>query len=151
MAERGDEFFGKAESLSLDGEVRTTGHKVEGGTEGAEGGLVDRLDGHDGGDADGEGEQIEERKGFVPEKVTPPVGQENVERMEPVQGQLVEWIRPSTRAMRRSAEAATSGLWVTRTTVVFCWRASRVMSSMTAVLEAESRLPVGSSARRTEG
>ena len=111
--------FGKAESLAFDGEVRFAGHQIEGGPKGAEGGLIDRLDGHDGRDTHGQGEKVEKGEGFMAQKVAPSMEKKDPERVEPVQGQLWEWIRPSTRAIRRSAEAATSGLWVTRTTVVF--------------------------------
>ena len=151
LSQEGNKGFRNPKALSLDGEIGTSGNKVEGGPERAEGCLVDRLDGRDGGDSNSKGKEIQEGEGLMPEKITAPMGQEHAQRGKPVQVQLVEWIRPSTKAMRRSAEAATSGLWVTRTTVVFCWRASRVISSMTALLEEESRFPVGSSARSTEG
>jgi hypothetical protein len=110
LPERGDKGFRETEPLSFYGEVGTTGYEIEGGTEGAEGRLVDRLDGYDGGDSHSEGEKIEKGEGLVPEKITPAMGQENAKRGKPVQGQLVEWIRPSTKAIRRSAAAATSGL-----------------------------------------
>ena len=144
-----DEFFRETEALAFDCEVGPAGNEVERGTERAEGGFIDGLNRDDGGDPDGESEEVEERESFVAEKIAPPMGEENAESGEPVQDQ--DWMRPSTRGMRRSALLAISSLWVTSTTVVFSRRASWVIRSMTIVLEAESRLPVGSSARRIEG
>ena len=144
-----DQFFGEAEALAFNCEVGPTSDEVERCAERAKGGFVDGLNRDDGGDTDGEGEEIEKRKSFVAEKIAAPVGKEDTESGEPVQDQ--EWMRPSTRAIRRSAVRAISSLWVTSTTVVFSRRASCVIRSITMVLEVESRLPVGSSARRMEG
>ena len=144
-----DEFFREAEALAFDCEIGPASDEVERGTERAEGGFVNGLNRDDGGDPDGESEEVEERESFVAKKIAPPVGKEDTESGEPVQDQ--EWMRPSTRAIRRSAVRAISWLWVTSTTVVFSRRASWVIRSITMVLEAESRLPVGSSARRMEG
>ena len=60
LAENGDEFFGETKALAFYGEVGTTGDEIEGGAEGAESGFVNGLDGDDGGDADGEGGEVEE-------------------------------------------------------------------------------------------
>jgi hypothetical protein len=149
VPEKEDEFFGEAEALAFDSKIGTAGHEVEGGAERAEGSFVDGLNCDDGGDTDGESEEVEKGKGFMTKKITSPVGKEDAEGGEPVQDQ--GWMRPSTREIRRSAVRAISSLWVTRTTVVFSWRARRVIRSITIVLEVESRLPVGSSARRIEG
>ena len=86
MAEGGDEFFGETKALSLNGEIGATSHQIEGGAEGVKSRFVDGLDRDDGSDTYGEGEKIEEGKGFVSEKVSTPVDQENAERVEPVQG-----------------------------------------------------------------
>jgi hypothetical protein len=144
-----DEFFREAEALAFDCEIGPAGDEVERGAERTESGFVDGLNCDDGGDTDGEGEEVEKGEGFMAEKIAAPVGKEDTESGEPVQDQ--DWMRPSTRAIRRSAVRAIFSLWVTSTTVVFSRRASWVMRSMTMVLEAESRLPVGSSARRMEG
>ncbi len=59
-------------------------------------------------------------------------------------------IRPSVMRIVRWAYAATLGSWVTRMTVIpsalSCWNIRRI-----STLVCESRLPVGSSARRTRG
>jgi hypothetical protein len=144
-----DQFLGEAEALAFNCEVGPTSDEVERCAERAKGGFVDGLNCDDGGDPDGESEEVEERESFMAEKIAPPMREENAESGEPVQDQ--DWMRPSTRRMRRSALVAISSLWVTSTTVVFSRRASWVMRSMTMVLEVESRLPVGSSARRVEG
>jgi len=144
-----DQFLREAEALAFDCEIGPAGDEVERGAERAEGGFIDGLNRDDGGDPDGEGEEVEEGESFVAKKIAAPVGKEDAESGEPVQDQ--DWMLPSTRGMRRSALVAISSLWVTSTTVVFSRRASWVMRSMTMVLEAESRLPVGSSARRMEG
>ena len=60
LAEDGDEFFGETKALAFDGEVGAAGDEVEGGAEGAESGFVNGLDSDDGGDADGEGGEVEE-------------------------------------------------------------------------------------------
>ncbi len=60
-------------------------------------------------------------------------------------------IRPSRMTMVRSANAAMSGSWVTTTTVTPCSRLSVRMTSMISWEVLESRLPVGSSARRIAG
>jgi len=86
LPKNGDKVFRKPEALPLDGKIGSAGHKVEGGAEGAEGCLINRLDGHDGGHAHGEGEQIKKGEGFVPEKITAAMGQKNAKRGKPVQG-----------------------------------------------------------------
>jgi hypothetical protein len=60
LAEDGNEVLGETKALAFDGEVRSTGDEVERGAKGAEGSLVDGLDGDNGGDADGEGGEVEE-------------------------------------------------------------------------------------------
>jgi hypothetical protein len=45
------------------------------------------LNRNDGGDTDGEGEEVEKGKGFMAEKITAPVGKEDAEGGEPVQDQ----------------------------------------------------------------
>jgi len=59
VSEKGDQFFGKTKALAFDSEVGATGDEIERGAKGAEGGFIDRLDGDDGTDADGEGEEVE--------------------------------------------------------------------------------------------
>ena len=59
VSEKGDQFFGETEALALDSEIGATGDEIEGGAKGAEGGFIDRLDGDDGTDSDGEGEEVE--------------------------------------------------------------------------------------------
>jgi hypothetical protein len=59
VSEKGDQFFGKTEALAFDREVGAAGDEIEGGAKGAEGGFIDRLDGDDGTDSDGEGEEVE--------------------------------------------------------------------------------------------
>jgi hypothetical protein len=72
-----DQFFREAEALAFDCEVGPAGDEVERGAERAEGGFVDGLNRNDGGDTDGEGEEVEERESFVSEKIAAPVGQED--------------------------------------------------------------------------
>jgi hypothetical protein len=60
LAEDGDDFFGETKALALDGEVGSAGDEVERGAKGAESGFVNGLNGDDGGDADGEGGEVEE-------------------------------------------------------------------------------------------
>ena len=72
-----DEFFREAEALAFDCEVGPASDEVERGAERAEGGFVDGLNRNDGGDTDGEGEEVEERESFVPKKIAAPVGQED--------------------------------------------------------------------------
>jgi hypothetical protein len=79
VAEKGDQFFGKTEALAFDREVGATGDEIERGAKGAEGGFIDRLDGDDGTDADGEGEEVEERESFVAKKIATAMGEENAE------------------------------------------------------------------------
>src|SRR5207244_10714273 len=60
-------------------------------------------------------------------------------------------IRPSRKVTLRSAAAATSGSWVTRTIVSVLVRFnSRNIATISALVR-ESRLPVGSSARHRSG
>jgi hypothetical protein len=92
----GEERFGKTEALALDGEVGAAGHEVERSAKGAEGGFVDRLDGDDGPDADGEGRDVQEGESFVGEEVAAAVGKEDAKGGGPVQGDQ-ERMRPSTR------------------------------------------------------
>ena len=70
----GQQGFGDAEALTLDGEVGPAGHEVERGVKGTKGGFIDRLDGDDGADADGEGGDVEKREGFVGEEVATTMG-----------------------------------------------------------------------------
>ena len=84
-AENRNEFFGEAKALAFDREVGSTRDEVEGGAEGAEGGFVDGLDGDDGGDADGEGAEVEKGKSFMPKKIATSVGKKDAEGVEPVQ------------------------------------------------------------------
>ncbi len=60
LAEDGDEVLGETKALAFDGEVGSAGNEVEGGAKRAESGFVDGLDGDNGGDADGEGGEVEE-------------------------------------------------------------------------------------------
>ena len=60
LAEDGDEVLGETKALAFDGEVGSAGNEVEGGAKGAQSGFVDGLDGDNGGDADGEGGEVEE-------------------------------------------------------------------------------------------
>ena len=60
LAEDGNEVLGETKALAFDGEVGSAGNEVEGGAKGAESGFVDGLDGDNGGDADGEGGEVEE-------------------------------------------------------------------------------------------
>ena len=85
LAEDGNEFFGEAKALPFDGEVGSAGDEVEGGAEGAESGFVDGLDGDDGGDADGEGGEVEEGESFMAKEVTASVGKKDAKSAEPVQ------------------------------------------------------------------
>ena len=59
VSEKGDQFFGKTEALAFDSEVGATGDEIERGAKGAVSGLIDRLDGNDGSDADGKGEETD--------------------------------------------------------------------------------------------
>ena len=59
LAEDGNEFFGETKALAFDGEVGSAGDEVERGAKGAESGFVDGLDGDNGGNADGEGGEVE--------------------------------------------------------------------------------------------
>jgi hypothetical protein len=77
MAQKGDYFFGEAKSLAFDGEVGSAGNEVERGAKGAKSGFIHRLDGDNGGNADGEGEEVEEGEGFVAEKISGSVRKEN--------------------------------------------------------------------------
>lgn len=77
MAQERDYFFGKAKSLAFDGEVGSAGNEVERGAKGAKSGFIHRLDGDNGGNADGEGEEVEEGESFVAEKISGSVRKEN--------------------------------------------------------------------------
>lgn len=77
MAQKGDYFFGEAKSLAFDGEVGSAGNEVERGAKGAKSGFIHRLDGDNGGNADSEGEEVEEGEGFVAEKISGSVRKEN--------------------------------------------------------------------------
>jgi len=79
VAEKGDQFFGETEALAFDREVGATGDEIERGAKGAEGGFIDRLDGDDGTDADGEGEEVEERESFVAKKIATAMSEEDAE------------------------------------------------------------------------
>ena len=84
-AEKRDKFFGEAKALAFDGEVGSACDEVEGSAEGAEGGFVYGLDGDDGGDADGEGGEVEKRESFMPKKIATSVGKKDAEGVKPVQ------------------------------------------------------------------
>ena len=60
-------------------------------------------------------------------------------------------IRPSRISIRREAARATSSLWVTTISVVVPSRPIFSRSCMTDEAERESRLPVGSSAIKSDG
>jgi hypothetical protein len=79
VSEKGDQFFGKTEALAFDSEVGAAGDEIEGGAKGAEGGFIDRLDGDDGTDADGEGEEVEEGEGFMAKKIATAMSEEDAE------------------------------------------------------------------------
>jgi hypothetical protein len=79
VSEKGDQFFGKTEALAFDSEVGATGDEIEGGAKGAESGLIDRLDGNDGSDTDGKGEEVEEGESFVAKKIATAMGEEDAE------------------------------------------------------------------------
>jgi len=59
VAKKGDQFFRKTEALAFDSEIGATCDEIEGGAKGAERGFIDGLDGDDGSDADGKGEEVE--------------------------------------------------------------------------------------------
>jgi hypothetical protein len=79
VSEKGDQFFGKTEALAFDSEVGATGDEIERGAKGAEGGFIDRLDGNDGSDTDGKGEEVEEGESFVAKKIATAMGEEDAE------------------------------------------------------------------------
>ena len=79
VSEKGDQFFGKTEALAFDSEVGATGDEIERGAKGAEGGFIDRLDGNDGSDTDGKGEEVEEGESFVAKKIATTMGEEDAE------------------------------------------------------------------------
>jgi hypothetical protein len=79
VSEKGNQFFGKTEALAFDSEVGATGDEIERGAKGAEGGFIDRLDGNDGSDTDGKGEEVEERESFVAKKIATAMGEEDAE------------------------------------------------------------------------
>jgi hypothetical protein len=54
-----DQFFGEAEALAFNCEVGPAGDEVERCAERAEGGFIDGLNRDDGGDSDGESEEVE--------------------------------------------------------------------------------------------
>ena len=54
-----DQFFREAEALAFDCEIGPAGDEVERGAERAEGGFIDGLNRDDGGDPDGESEEVE--------------------------------------------------------------------------------------------
>ena len=85
VSEKGDQFFGKTEALAFDSEVGATGDEIERGAKGAEGGFIDRLDGNDGSDTDGKGEEVEEGESFMAKEVTASVGKKDAKSAEPVQ------------------------------------------------------------------
>ena len=60
LAEDGNEVLGETKALAFDGEVGSAGDEVERGAKGAESSFVDGLYGDNGGDADGEGGEVEE-------------------------------------------------------------------------------------------
>ena len=59
LPEKRDQFFGEAEALAFNCEVGPAGDEVERGAERAEGGFIDGLNRDDGGDSDGESEEVE--------------------------------------------------------------------------------------------
>ena len=79
VSEEGDQFFGKTKALAFDSEVGATGDEIERGAKGAEGGFIDRLDGNDGSDTDGKGEEVEEGESFVAKKIATAMGEEDAE------------------------------------------------------------------------
>lgn len=79
VSEKGDQFFGKTEALAFDSEVGATSDEIEGGAERAESGFIDRLDGNDGADTDGKGEEVEEGESFVAKKIATAMGEEDAE------------------------------------------------------------------------
>jgi hypothetical protein len=79
VSEKGDQFFGKTKALAFDSEVGATGDEIERGAKGAEGGFIDRLDGNDGSDTDGKGEEVEEGESFVAKKIATAMGEEDAE------------------------------------------------------------------------
>jgi len=79
VPEKGNQFFGKTKALAFDSEVGATGDEIERGAKGAEGGFIDRLDGNDGSDTDGKGEEVEEGESFVAKKIATAMGEEDAE------------------------------------------------------------------------
>jgi len=65
--------------LAFDCEIGPAGDEVERGAERAEGGFINGLNRDDGGDPDGEGEEVEEGESFVAKKIATAMGEEDAE------------------------------------------------------------------------
>jgi hypothetical protein len=109
--------------------------------------LGERVDGHQRPDPDRHRGHERAEPAGLSAGLAPRHVEDEAEPAHPVS----ETTLPSARRMTRRARFASSGSWVTRTSVVWSARFISAMRSITVAPVAASRLPVGSSAKTMRG